>query len=159
MDVQTIGSHAFMVYINSKELKENSLLPRDVDEHSAKKLLSSLIDDGTPVSIESYPGQDELLIFVRRCAGRPEFYRFDDFNSVLAAAHAMRSDAVSSLYSADGGYVLAVYPWNGDDGTNACVEFGDAMDVLPDYDAYLAEHGKLLISDNAFAFLQQIFDR
>ena len=130
-----------------------------MDECSAKKLLSPLLDDLSPVSIESYPGRDELLLFVRRCAGRPEFYRFDDLDTLLAAANAMPGDTVSSLYRADGAYVLALYPWDAEGGACACREFADALDVLPEYAAYLAEHAKLIISDNAIMRLRQIFDR
>ncbi len=156
MDIQAIGSRAFTVYIGEPELHRRNIEPQSMTVSDARELVRGVLDDSDTgsVSLELYPGRHELLIFVRRNAGEPEFYSFPDLEALLEALAALSPDAASSLFFYNGAYILAVWPVEGARVPALC-EFGAPLPRPGAFLLHLREHGKIIREgDAAEAFLR-----
>ncbi len=158
MDIQAIGSRAFTVYIGEPELQKRHIEPRSITVSAAKELVRGVLDcpDTGTVSLELYPGRHELLIFVRRSAGEPEFYEFSDFEAVLRALSSLSRDTASSLFYYNGTYILAVWPGEGAR-IQALCEFGTAAARPGAYLLHLREHARVIADGDAAEALTRFF--
>ncbi len=158
MDIQAIGSRAFAVYIGEPELHKRHIEPRNVTVSTARELVRNVLDcpDTGTVSLELFPGRHELLIFVRRSDGEPEFYEFTDLEAALSALAVLPRDAASSLYYLRGVYILAVWPCDGARIQSLC-EFGRAVKRPPAYLLHLREHGAAIADGDAAETLGHYF--
>ena len=64
--------------------------------------------------VDFFPGQHDMLLFVRLNFEDPVFFQFDDFDNVLLAVDECDCEPLSSLTYIDGFYVLTIYPLAGD---------------------------------------------
>ncbi len=160
MDIQAIGGGGFTVYIGEPELHRRHIEPQSVTARDARELVRGVLDccETGAVSLELYPGRHELLIFVRRSAGEPEFYSFPDLESLLEALAALGTDLASSLYYYDGAYILAVWPQEGARVPALC-EFGAPLALSGAFLLHLREHGKVLGEGDAAETLLRAFGR
>lgn len=158
MDIQAIGSRAFTVYIGEPELQRRHIEPGSVTASAARELVRGVLDcpDTGTVSLELYPGRHELLIFVRRSAGEPDFYTFPDFESLLRALEELPRGTPSSVFFRDGAYILAVWPAEGARST-ALGEFGDPLPRPGAYLLHLREHAKTIRDGDAAEALTRAF--
>lgn len=158
MDVQVIGRSAFTVYIDGEELERRRLDPRSITALEARALVSSVIgcDPFGAVSLELYPGQHELLIFVRRSSGEPEFFSFEDFEELLGAVNSCADEPTSSLFYYDGRYILAVWGFDGQTGA-AFSEFAESLAFPAGYLMHLREHGRTIAEGDAVHILRSCF--
>ena len=158
MDIQAIGARAFSVYIAEAELTRRKLDPLDITAEEARRIVRTLIpcDALDTVSLELYPGRHEVLIFVKKSTGEPEFLRFEDFESVLAALLACGEDVTASLFFYEGSYILAV--WSFDGLTHrGLAEFGEPLERPGDFLLHLREHGRVLCDGDAREVLLRAF--
>lgn len=158
MDIQAIGSRAFAVYIGEPELQKRHIEPRNITVSTARELVRNVLDcpDTGTVSLELFPGRHELLIFVRRSSGEPEFYEFSDFETVLSALAALPRGSASSLFYLHGVYILAVWPGEGAR-IQALCEFGRAVKREPAYLLHLREHAVTIADGDASETLGRYF--
>lgn len=159
MDIQAIGGGGFTVYIGEPELHMRHLEPQSVTVRDARELVRGVLDccDTGAVSLELYPGRHELLIFVLRSAGEPEFYSFPDLESLLEALSALGPRA-SSLFFYNGSYILAV--WSGDGArVPALCEFGAPLSRPGAFLLHLREHGRVIRETDAAETLLRAFGR
>jgi len=159
MDVQTITGRSFAVYITPDELARRKISPRDVTADAALDILSPILGREGDFCLDLFPGRNDLLVFVRKCWGPPLFYAFSDFEDLVSAVHACRADAPSSLYYREGTYILAVRRTDCGSSLSAFSEFGDELDLPPDYSLYLAEHAKLILPKGALNIIRAFFDK
>lgn len=159
MDIQAIGSRAFSVYIQEAELLRRHLAAGTMTVRDARTLVAPLIDsDGLgAVNLELYPGRHEVLIFVSRAAGEPEFFSFPDVETLLEAAGSGLGGIASSLFWYGGAYILAVWPSDGRP-AGALREFAEPLENPGAYLLHLREHGKLLIDGDALETLRGYFE-
>lgn len=157
MDIQAISSRAFTVYIPREELERRHLEPGDITVGQARDIVSPLIScDGLgAVRLELYPGRHELLIFVKRSLGEPEFYSFEDLESLLLAVGACRDEIAASLFWYQGAYILAV--WSDDPLAARLSEYGEALDLPGDFLLHLREHARVLLDGDAAEVLKKTF--
>ncbi len=157
MDIQAIGARAFTVYIPREELERRHLDPGEMTVTEARRLISPLISgDGLgAVRLELYPGRHEVLIFVKRSQGEPEFYSFPDLESLLLAARACRDEPAADLFWYDGAYILAV--WNDGAHASGLSEFGESLDLPGDFLLHLREHARVLLEVDAVEALRKTF--
>lgn len=158
MDIQAIGSRAFAVYIGEPELHRRHIEPRNVTVRTAKELVRNVLDcpDTGTVSLELFPGRHELLIFVRRSAGEPEFYEFTDLEAALSALAVLPRGCDASLYYLRGVYILAVWPGDGAR-IQALCEFGRPVKRPPAYLLHLREHAAVIADGDAAETLGRYF--
>lgn len=157
MDIQAIGSRAFTVYIAQEELERRHLEPGEITVGEARDIVSSVIqcDALGAVRLELYPGRHELLIFVKRSLGEPEFYAFPDLESLIRAIGEFGDELAASLFWYDGAYILAV--WS--DGTYMAglSEFGDPLDLPAEFLLHLREHARVISDGDAIERLRRCF--
>lgn len=162
MDIQSINTNSFSIYLDEGELQALHIDPRSVTEQEAADISRSALQslgrdsESGAAYIELYPGKRELLLFVRTDLGEPVFFQFGDFEAVLAAA-ACLSPCPSALTYLGGKYILTLYPAPGQTFLAPCEEFGTRLSNPPRFDLHLREHGKTLSFPNAVAHLQNIF--
>lgn len=160
MEIQAIGTRAFSVYIAGEELERRHLDPQGITATDARRIVSDVIENDAlgAVSLELYPGRHELLIFVKRSAGEPEFFAFYDFEALLEALEERGDDITASLFYYNGMYILAVWIM---DGTrpDRFLEFGQILDVPGEFLLHLREHGTVICDGDAAQRLRKAFSR
>ena len=156
MDIQAINSRSFSIYISGDELTKRHITPDSVTCSEARDILRfALGDDFGTARMDLFPGRDEMLIFVRKNIERPALFRFYDFEDLAAAVSQCSPDDPAELIYCDDSYILVLWSWDGV--PCAPVEFGDPLDVHPDYLLHLREHGRVIFDDYAVAGLREIF--
>lgn len=160
MEIQAIGARAFSVYIAGEELERRHLDPRSITATQARQIVSDVIrgDGMGAVSLELYPGRHEVLIFVKRSAGEPEFFTFPDLESLLEAVLDGGGDTVASLFYYGGRYILAVWAMDGKR-PEGLAEFGTPLYVPGEYLLHLREHGVTVCDGDAVERLRETFGR
>ena len=158
MDIQAIGSRAFSVYIPEAELASRHLVAQKMTAREARSIVSSLIECDTlgAVNLELYPGRHEVLIFVSRSSGEPEFFSFPDVETLAAAAGSGLGGIASSLFWYNGAYILAVWPSDSRP-AGALREFAAPMSNPGSFLLHLREHAKLLCDGDALDALRAAF--
>ena len=107
--------------------------------------------------IECFTSEKEVLVFLRINTGNTRFYAFDDFDSLTDAVSEYNDTAASALYFYDGKYILAVSPSDMLLKENIFSEFGEALNVPAEYELFLKEHGKIIISEGAISAIYKKF--
>ena len=135
MTIEPIGSAGVALYITAGDLNERGLA---VEELTLEEILpmvrqafeeAEITIDGA-MEIEAYPNVCGVLVFARVKPGEAAWYSFDGLEEMLGAIRLMDR------------------PLPG---------FGRQEEPGPYFEARLAEHGTLLIGENAFERLTQYF--
>ena len=158
MDIQMIGSSSYSVYISNEELRLRGM---SADSDSCESFLTMLIPyfrGGKlhAANFELLEGRDDVLIFIRLNFGDPSCFSFDEFED-LASAICFCPNIPSSLIKYENKYLLIVYPWPGESVPPSLFEFGTYMSCSLKYEAFLKEHGDVIISKDAVPTLQHYF--
>ena len=158
MEIQAIGARAFSVYIAGEGLEKRHLDPKEMTASDARRIVSGIVENdalGT-VSLELYPGRHEVLIFVRRSSGEPEFFAFTDLETLLAAISECGEELTASLFYYEGRYILAV--WTMDrTRPETLFEFGTPLYMPGEYLLHLREHARGVCDGDAAARLREAF--
>ena len=162
MTVSHIGNRAMSLYITEGELKALNLAPAQIGRDEALSLLAialneNRLDGWEAAELEIYPGRDAVLLFARRKSGRPRHFWFSDFEYLVRAAHLCPDALPSVLCSVKGGYLLTVYPFEGDNPPAPLYEFGREFGQETYLIAHLLEQGAALMPSGALAHLQTHF--
>ena len=140
------------VYVAEEELAQRNLCAGTLTEKDVRRVLreAEIPKEWNDVDVELYPGRGEVLIFVR-CSPSWAWYSFADLEAVLHAVQAQES--AESLWYLDGSYILG-FP-----GGRSCTaeEFGHLLPAGKYFAAYLQEHGRPIIRENAVSVLKNAF--
>ena len=162
MTIQHIGARAMSLYISKHELSERNLVPDNIDHDEALRLLrfaltEKHLDGWEAAELEVYPGRDSVLLFARRRSGLPRHYFFSDFEALVTAAHLCLDVLPSCLSRVSKGYILTVYPFEGEQPPAALLEFGVSLGNSTYLAAHLSEQEKVLLPTSALACIQEHF--
>jgi len=162
MTVQHIGNRAMSLYISGEELTRFDLEPAQIGREEALRLLTIALaerrlDGWEAAELEVYPGSDSVLLFARRKSGAPKHFHFADFEALITAAHLCPDVLPSSLACVAGGYILTVYPFEGERPPAILSEFGSEMGSSVYLTAHLLEQGAGLLSASALQCLRRHF--
>ena len=161
MTIEPIGSAGVALYITAGDLNERGLA---VEELTLEEILpmvrqafeeAEITIDGA-MEIEAYPNVCGVLVFARVKPGEAAWYSFDGLEEMLGAIRLMDRPLPGGMLGIwEGRYWLRV---EGDLRTRCLLsEFGRQEEPGPYFEARLAEHGTLLIGENAFERLTQYF--
>ena len=102
---------------------------------------------------ECFSSGENTLLIARPAYSRETAFLFGDLEALLAGALCC-PDGRSSLYAADGGYVLTLCPESVCPGL---YEFGVPVPFSEDHEVHAAEQGMRLLHENAIADLRRFF--
>jgi len=150
------------LYINEHELTELNLRPSSIGREEARWLLAIALEEKHLIGweaaeLEVYAGASAVLLFARRKSGSPRHFRFTDFEQLVTAAHLCRDILPSTLCRRDGGYLLTVYPFEGDTPPMVLSEYGQEAGSSAYLSAHLTEQGAALLPAHALARLREHF--
>lgn len=162
MIIEHIGTRALSLYISGNDLQQWGLRPEQIGREEATRLLVSALDarqlsDWEIAELEVYPGRDSALLFARRRADAPCLFFFADFESLVRAAHLCPDALPSALCRIPEGYLLTIYPFEGDAPPVILHEFGIKLDYTPYLTPHLTEQNCTLIPFAALAHLKEAF--
>ena len=162
MTISQIGSRAMSLYITESELRELNLMPAEIGLKEAKWLLARALEDKREGSWEAaeltvYPGVDSVLLFARRRASAPCHFLFSDFEALITVSHLCPETLPSSLSAVPAGYVLTVYPFEGEMPPAVLYEFSRELGHAPYLASHLREQGASLLEGSALAYLRAHF--
>jgi len=162
MMIQHIGTRAISLYISEQELKALDLTPAAVGRGEALELLALALEERHLTSweaaeLEIYVGNSAVLLFARRRSGSPRHYYFADFELLITASHLCPDALPSSLCRGGGGYVLTVYPFEGDTPPAVLSEYGQELGSSAYLPTHLTEQGSALLQSGALAQLRAHF--
>lgn len=162
MTIQPISAASVVLYLTPTDLRERGIsFDQLTTAHTLELTREAFCQAGlTPagaLEIETYPEQCGVLVFVHIRPSRQTVWRFEDFESLLAAAAVL----------GEGGPDGALYCWEerfwlvlSDQDANRCAclsEFGEQESSDPYIAARLEEYGLPLLSAGALAALQRHF--
>ena len=136
-------------YILSAKKGEFNVQP--ITKESVKFIVSHALNlPSLPydTEIELYEGSDDIVIFTHLPLS---VYAFDNFEDVISACKESRTD-ISALYYYDDEYILSVPMPDA-----VLDEFSHRIDTNRNFDAFLNEHGKLIIPFDAVNFVKNTF--
>jgi hypothetical protein len=162
MIIQHIGTRAISLYIPEQELRDLDICPAAIGRAEALELLSRALAEKHLVGweaaeLEIYPGKNAVLLFARRKSGSPRHFLFRDFEDLLTAAHLCPDVLPSLLCRIKAGYLLTVYPFEGDLPPAVLCEYGEALGSSAYLPAHLLEQGAALLPTGALACLRTHF--
>ena len=162
MIVSHIGNRALSLYITEAELQAHRLTPEQVDRTAALAFLQAALqekrlDDWDAAELALFPGRSGLLLFARRKSGLPHHFFFSDFETLLCAVICVSDVLPSALSRVPAGYLLTVYPFEGELPPAVFYEFGDDLGSCAYLEAHLAEQEHVLLPDTAIARLRMHF--
>jgi len=146
------------LYITAPELEARNLCPQSLNRSDALDLLAtalaeSRLDGWEAAELELFPGREGVLLFARRKSGLPRHFHFFDFETLLQAVHTCPDALPSTLARVGNGYLLTVYPFEGESPPSALYEFGIALGQNTYLEAHLTEQGEVLIPNAAMSAL------
>ncbi|MGM9521457.1 MAG: adaptor protein MecA [Oscillospiraceae bacterium] len=157
MEVQTINSRTFSIYITETELSRRSLEPCDVTAAQARDIVRSALGaESGSLFMELFPGRHELLIFVRKNFLEVGFYSFATAEDVIDALLSCCADIAASLFYYNDEYILVVWSLS-ESADGALSEFGTPLQHPPGYLAHLNEHGRCLADGCALSAIKNAF--
>jgi len=150
------------LYITAPELYARNLSPESLNRADALDLLAlalteSRLDGWEAAELELFPGREGVLLFARRKSGLPRHFQFFDFELLLQAVHTCPDTLPSTLARVQEGYLLTVYPFEGELPPSALYEFGTALGQNSYLEAHLTEQGEVLIPNAAMSALSTHF--
>ena len=162
MTIQHIGTRAITLYIPEQELRMFNFSPDAIGRPEAMQLLALALDERhltawEAAELEVYAGTDAVLLFARRKSGSPRHVYFDDFEALIAAAHLCPDVLPSTLCQWKDGYILTVYPFEGDMPPAVLSEYGQELGSSAYLSAHLIEQGAALVPNGALACLRTHF--
>jgi len=164
MIVSHIGNRAMSLYITEPELRARNLTVERLGRDEALDLLKTALhenrlDGWEAAELALFSGREGVLLFARRKSGLPRHFFFSDFELLLHAVHSASDTLPSVLSRTSGGYVLTVYPFEGDQPPAVLYEFGRDLGQCTYLEAHLAEQGDVLIPSAAMGSLRMHFVR
>jgi len=162
MMIQHIGTRALSLYISNDELTQMAFEPEQIGSQEARQILAYALQEKClggweAAELTVYSGRDALLLFARRRSGKPVHFFFSDFENLIQAAHLCSDPLPSSLSRVPGGYVLTVYPFEGETPPAVLREFGDQLAQGAYLAAHLIEQGAALLPNGALVQLREHF--
>ncbi|MCL2569425.1 MAG: adaptor protein MecA [Oscillospiraceae bacterium] len=162
MTIQHIGKRAITLYIPEHELVDLAMSPAAIGKPEALKLLEIALEDHgfdgwETAELEIYAGQSAVLLFARRKSGSPRHFYFGEFEQLISAAHLCPEALPSTLCRLKGGYLLTVYPFEGDAPPPILSEYGQELGSSAYLTAHLAEQDAALLPTGALARLRTHF--
>ena len=149
-----------MLYLDSTDFEKYHIDPSSVSAEQAMDILSRSCDSFSPsplaaAEIELFPGNSDLLMFIRANFASPVFYSFESIDDIVRAVQELPNDTVSSLLLFEGNYLLAIWP---EDNSHCSIsEFAHLADTSPNFALHIFEHSKELLAGNAVSELKKIF--
>jgi len=162
MTIQHIGTRAISLYIPEHELRALDLSPTAIGRPEALGLLTLALEE-TQLSgwetaeLEVYTGLDAVLLFARRKSGSPRHFYFTDFEALITASHLCQDALPSVLCRWGGGYILTVYPFEGDRPPAVLSEYSEELGSSAHLPAHLLEQGRGLLPSFALLSLRAHF--
>jgi len=162
MTIQHIGTRAITLYIPEQELLALNLQPAAIGRPEAMELLALALeekhlDDWEAAELEIYTGGRAVLLFARRKSGSPRHFYFCEFEGLITAVSLCPDALPSMLSKANGGYILTVYPFEGDRPPAVLTEYGEELGGSAHLPAHLLEQGAVLLPSGALASLRAHF--
>ena len=140
MTIQSINPTSVLLSLSREELQERGLRPdlltRQQTEELARECLFALgRNDDSVLELESYPGEDHLLLFIHTT---PAVWRFPDGDTLLDAMAVFPELTGLSLYWWQNAF------WLVGKGSDALSEFAEPIRDDPLLGARLAEYAQPL---------------
>jgi len=162
MIISHIGNRAMSLYITEAELGERNLTIEALNQDEVQHLLAialteSRLDGWEAAELEVFPGRDAVLLFARRKSGVPRHVLFPDFETLLSAVHLCPDALPSALSRTQNGYLLTVYPFEGENPPAVFYEFGREIGRSGYLTAHLKEQGEAILPTCAMARLRTHF--
>ena len=162
MTISNIGATALSIHISEEELQSKNLNLATIGQVEALLLFNfalkeKRLEDWEFSEIELFPGRDSLLLFARRKSGTPKHFLFDDFETLLTASKLCETSLPSTLSRTETGYLLSIYPFEGDRAPAIFYEFANEVQGAAHLSDHFAEQGRVLIAKNALQMLQTHF--
>lgn len=162
MTIQPISAASAALYFSLTDLQERGFYSDELTDAEILHLTQQALNQteltlDAPLEIETYSDKHGLLIFVRVTAPLESVWSFDDFETLLTAAHSFSpGDPQGSLYQWNDRYWLVLT--RPDPQTNAHLsEFGCSETEDPYIHARLTEYGTLLLHKDTFSTLRKYF--
>lgn len=162
MTIQPISAASAALYFTLADLQKRGFHPDELTDEQILLLAQQALNQGklaldAPLEIETYPDKHGLLIFVRATAPQETIWAFDDFETLLTAAHALgEGDPLGSLYQWNNRYWLVLT--RSDSQVNARLsEFSSPESQDPYIHARLTEYGTHLLTGHVFSTLRTHF--
>jgi len=162
MDIQPIGKRNLLIYLNSEELTDLPAPPSELKTDDAAGILKEALgerctEEWRNVFLELFAGTNSLLLVARAHSGDPYYFEFRDIEELISAAALCPEDIISFLLFCEDSYYLIVYPWDRETPPNILFEYGQELNLHPNYALYLTEHGKMLLGPSAIDELKRQF--
>jgi len=158
MTIQPISAASVAVYITPADLSRYGLTPAGLTLEQALSLTREACREAGitlegPVEIEAYPECCGVLVFARKRPAGALWFTFEDIESVLSAALALRHTGVdAALWWHEGRYYLALPP-EAQGAAAVCAEFGSSLTPEPLLAQRLDEAGHPIFAHNALSAL------
>ena len=162
MIISHIGNRAVSLYITEAELKEKNLTIETINQDQVQALLNlalqeSRLDGWEAAELEVFPGKDALLLFARRKSGKARHVLFANFESLVTAAHLCADELPSALSQTPAGYILTVYPFEGDVLPAVFDEYGTEIPGCNYLAEHYAEQGDTICNSRALRMIKSYF--
>ena len=160
MIIHNTKNSFFMLYLDSTDFEKYHIDPSSVSAEQAMDILSRSCASFSPsplaaAEIELFPGNSDLLMFIRANLASPVFYSFDSIDDIVRAVQELPNDTVSSLLLFEGNYLLVIWP---EDNSHCSIsEFAHLTDASSNFALHIFEHAKKLLAGNAVSELKKIF--
>lgn len=162
MTIQPISAASAALYLTPADLRERGVCAHELTaEHTLELAREAFRQAGLSLEgsleIETYPDTCGLLVFVHIRPARQTVWRFEDFESLLAAAAALgENETDGALYWWEEHFWL-VLPGREGDVSARLSEFGSQETMDPYILARLEEYGVSLLTADAPAALRRHF--
>lgn len=160
MSTKSITECAVAIYLEESELQELGLcLPvsaKDARTLIANAMLTSGRQPWEDMEVDMFTYDDSVLLLARPTGQGADCFLFEDLETLLGAVQCLPQTAQSTLLWMDGNYYLMLGV-NTIEHANALYEFGFPVRCTAEKAAHIAEHGKLLIGNQAIFQLTRYF--
>jgi hypothetical protein len=148
------------MFIGSGELEKEGLDIQSLDiETAARFAREAFSKAGISVSpgmeIEAFAGDCGILVFAQLVRSLPVFFRFGDFENLLAAVDAAAPGITGRLYLMDGAWWLCVT--GGWEHSAVFSEFGERVPRDAAFSAVLRERGACVFEEQALDIFRKKF--
>lgn len=162
MTIQPISAASAALYFTLTDLQERGFYSDELTDAELLHLTQQALHQteltlDAPLEIETYSDKHGLLIFVRATAPPESVWSFDDFETLLTAAHTLdKKDPHGALYQWDDRYWLVLTRSHPQINAHLS-EFGCPETEDPYIHARLTEYGMLLLPGQALTTLRTYF--
>lgn len=158
MTVERIGGGSVALYLTPEDLERHGGDTEELDLGWTLELAEAALRrhgialEGT-MEIDAFPNDCGVLLLVRICRPAPVFLAFPDLESVIRASRAAPAEG-GRLFRTGGRYVLTLPEGPA---AHALTEFADPLERPPGYEAWLLEHGEMILPEQALRRLAEGF--